>query len=797
MLPGIVLSSFNPNLKKSDMWFTKFFKRFIVLLTLALILPSAMLLAQDAMVRGFVYEAATGEPVMFSNVYFENSTYGSSSDVNGYFTISRIPPGRYTLLVTYLGFDTLRLELDLKAGDVLNKRLNLVQSSVSLETVNVTAERMEAVSETRTSVVNLTPRTINRLPAVGGQSDLAQYLQVLPGVVFTGDQGGQLYIRGGSPIQNKVLLDGMIIYNPFHSIGLFSVFDTDIIRNAEVFTGGFSADYGGRISSVMDITTRDGNKNRVAGKLSSSTFGSKLMVEGPLVKAKTENSGSSSFILSVKNSYLEQTSQSLYSYVDDDGLPFNFLDIYGKVSINAENGSKVNFFGFRFDDKVNNYKALSDFSWHSYGAGTNFLIIPGKSPVLIEGHMAYSSYEARLKEQTSPDRSSSINGFNMGFNFSYFIGRDVLKYGIEMLGFKTEFNFTNGVGRNISQVENTTELAGFVRYKATIGKLLFEPSMRIQWYASLANMSPEPRVALKYLVNDWFRLKLAAGMYSQNLIAADSDRDVVNLFYGFLSGPDNLPNRFDGQEVNHKLQKANHYILGAEFDLNRNLNLNVEGYLKEFTQLTNLNRNKLYDDNTAGFQIPEILKKDFIIERGDAYGADVALKYEAKRLYVWTVYSMGFVNKQFEVVEGGLNDYRPHYDRRHNTNIIVAYTAGSRRQWELSGRWNFGSGFPFTQVQGFYEHLSFADGINTDYVTANGELGIIYAELNRGELPTYHRLDLDVKRKFHFSERTLLELNLGVTNVYNRSNVFYVDRISNEVVHQLPLMPSFGLSLTF
>ncbi len=211
-------------------------------------------------------KSATGEPVMFSNIYIENSTFGNSSDINGYFSINRIPPGNYTLLVTYLGYDTLRVEISLKAGDVLNKRLNLVESSFSLETVNVTAERMEAEGETRTSVVNLTPRTISRLPSVGGQSDLAQYLQVLPGVVFTGDQGGQLYIRGGSPIQNKVLLDGMIIYNPFHSIGLFSVFDTDIIRNAEVFTGGFGADYGGRISSVMDITTRDGNKNRVSGK---------------------------------------------------------------------------------------------------------------------------------------------------------------------------------------------------------------------------------------------------------------------------------------------------------------------------------------------------------------------------------------------------------------------------------------------------------------------------------------------------------------------------------------------------
>lgn len=772
-------------------------KRLLFVFAFSFLIPAGLLLAQEAVVRGFVYEAATGEPVMFSNVYIENSTYGNSSDINGYFSINRIPPGNYTLLVTYLGYDTLRLEISLKAGDVLHKRLNLVESSFSLETVNVTAERMEAEGETRTSVVNLTPRTINRLPSVGGQSDLAQYLQVLPGVVFTGDQGGQLYIRGGSPIQNKVLLDGMIIYNPFHSIGLFSVFDTDIIRNAEVFTGGFGADYGGRISSVMDITTRDGNKNRVAGKISASTFGSKIMAEGPIVKAKHENGGSSSFVLSVKNSYLEQTSKSIYNYVDENGLPFNFLDMYGKVSINAANGSKVNFFGFRFDDQVNNYKALSDFSWNSYGAGTNFVVIPGKSPVLIEGHLAYSSYEARLSEQSSPDRSSSINGFNMGFNFSYFLGRDVLKYGLEMLGFKTAFNFTNGVGRTINQFENTTEIGGFVRYKATIGKLLFEPSFRLQYYASLANLSPEPRIALKYLVNDWMRLKMAAGIYSQNLISADSDRDVVNLFYGFLSGPDNLPSRFDGKDVNHKLQKASHFILGAEFDLHRYVHLNVEGYYKDFSQLTNLNRNKLYDESTAGFTIPDILKKDFIIEKGEAYGADIALKYEANRIYVWTVYSIGFVNKKFEVIEGGLANYRPHYDRRHNANIIVSYTAGDRKQWEMSGRWNFGSGFPFTQVKGYYEFLNFSDGINTDYISANGELGIIYADLNAGELPTYHRLDFDIKRRFYFSERTTLEANLGVTNLYNRENVFYVDRISNEVVRQLPLMPSFGLSLSF
>jgi hypothetical protein len=385
----------------------------------------------------------------------------------------------------------------------------------------------------------------------------------------------------------------------------------------------------------------------------------------------------------------------------------------------------------------------------------------------------------------------------MGFHFTYFLGKDLVKYGIEILGFKTQFNYTNGVGRVIDQTENTTELAGYVRYKGTFGKLLFEPSFRVQWYASLSNISPEPRLAMKYAVNDFIRIKFATGMYSQNLISANSDRDVVNLFYGFLSGPDNLPATFNGEDVTHKLQKANHFILGTEVDLSNRLSMNIEGYLKDFKQLTNLNRNKLYNETDAPSGTPDIYKKDFIIEQGKAYGADISLKYEDIHWFLWAVYSLGYVNKEYEETPGELVSYRPHYDRRHNVNFVASYTAGDLKQWEFSGRWNFGSGFPFTQVQGFYEYLPFDGGINTDYTTANGQMGTIYGDLNGGELPTYHRLDIDVKRKFFFSENTMLEVNVGVTNVYNRENVFYVDQITNETVRQLPLMPSFGLSFNF
>ena len=757
--------------------------------------------AQNNDIKGFVYEESTGEPIMFCNVFLKGTTLGCSTTENGYFNITRIPDGTYTLYVTCVGYDTLTDRISLSKGQTINKKYNLKETSMTLETVSITADKVEARTETKTSVITVTPKTINKIPSVGGQADLAQYLQVVPGVIFTGDQGGQLYIRGGSPIQNKVLLDGMVVYNPFHSIGLFSVFDTDIIRNAEVYTGGFGAEYGGRISSVMDITTRDGNKNRWSGKLGASCFGAKLTLEGPIIKAKSPDKAAVTMVLSAKNSYLEQSSKVLYKYAAEDGLPFNYNDIYGKFSINAPNGSKVNLFGFSFNDQVNNYKSLSDFNWNSWGAGSNFLIIPGKAPVMIEGNIAYSSYISQMKEVNNPDRYSKIDGFNMGFNFNYFIGKNTLKYGIELLGFSTDYlTYSNYGNYRIRETNYSTEIGTYVKYKATLGNFLLEPSLRFQYYASFNEPSIEPRIAFKYNVTDWLRLKGAAGRYTQDFVAATSDRDVVNLFYGFLSGVTNVPSTFNGQKVRSSLQKAYHCVLGTEFDLTNKTTVNIEGYWKNFNQLTNINRNKIYPDNEENAFINDLIKKDFMVETGDAYGFDLSLKYEDKHWYLWAVYALGFVNRSYEKYEGGyvnMVTYQPHFDRRHNINLILTYTTGDRREWEFSGRWNFGTGFPFTQVQGYYEFLTFQDGIYFDYTTTNGEMGVLFADLNQGRLPSYHRFDIDAKRKFFFSERTTLEVDLSVTNVYNRANVFYVDIITHDIVNQLPILPSLGLTLSF
>jgi CarboxypepD_reg-like domain/TonB-dependent Receptor Plug Domain len=787
-------------MKKKIIFSKLFLSTFLLLLSVAAI-------AQKGIVRGFVYNEKTGEAEIGATVFLKGTTMGAATDVNGFYSITKIPAGNYTVIVSSLGFDSVEVNVSIKGNEIINKKFFIKEQAKMMRTFNVSAEKQEAKTQIKMSVAKITPKDIKSIPSIGGDPDLAQYLQVLPGVTFTGDQGGQLYIRGGSPVQNKVLLDGMVVYNPFHSIGLFSVFDTDIMRSADVYTGGFNAEYGGRVSSIMDITTRDGDKKRLRGKISASSFTSKVLLEGPIKKAKEVGGGNISFVLSAKHSYLEQSSELYKPYfenlssenargIDTIGLPYGFTDVYGKISLNGANGSKVSFFGFNFRDNVN-YSDVSKLNWNSAGGGANFVLIPASSKTLIEGVVAMSNYSIELQEADGQPRKSSVNGFNAGMDFTTFSGDNQFKYGFEINGFKTNYEFSNSVNRLIKQEESTTELSGFLMYRWNVGKMVIEPSLRVQHYASLGNTSYEPRFGYKYNLSNNIRLKLAAGMYSQNLISANSDRDIVNLFYGFLSGPDNLQETFTDQngnvrDITHKLQKANHYIAGFEVDITRSIGLNVEGYLKQFTQLTNTNRNQVFDENDPiAIDKPDVVKKEFIIETGDAYGVDFSLKYASTHLNVWVIYSLGKVTRWDGVVE-----YAPVFDRRHNVNLVVSYIFGKDLNWEINTRWNLGSGFPFTQTKGFYEGISFSS-IDQQFTSANGELKLEFAGLNEGRLPYYHRLDVNLKRKFALGKNSILEANLSITNAYNRENIFFINRVTSDKVYQLPIMPSFGLSLTF
>lgn len=763
-------------------------KKYLILAIL--ILAGLNLFSQTGSVRGFVYDKNSGEPVIFANIIIENTTIGTATDVNGYFVFSKLKEGSYTLKVGTIGYETLEYPVVVEKNKIMSLRIDLEPVVTQLSTVEISGKKENSRLESRVSVEKITSKDIRQMPSIGGQADLAQYIQVLPGVVFSGDQGGQLYIRGGSAIQNRVLLDGMVVYNPFHSIGLFSVFETEIVKNADVYTGGFNAQYGGVLSSVMDITTKDGNKKRTSGRIAASTFGANLLLEGPIIKNKENRGYSMSYVLAAKNSYLSKTSTSIYSYMNKE-LPYDFFDLYGKLTLSTDNGTKLNLFALNFTDKVNKYEAIADFGWNNRAFGANFLILPGNSASIIEGVAAYSDYTMNMSETSSNlSQMSNIGGFNVGLAVTNFFGENRLKYGMNMLG-----NTTKSLLSSVDTiVDYSTELAAYAIFKGVAGRLVYEPSFRASYYASLSSLIPEPRLSLKLNVTDNFRLKAAGGIYSQVFMDTKSDRDIVNLFTGYLTvSPDlNIVSMFKGEKISSYVQKSNHLIFGMEYDIIRNLSLNVEVYYKTMSNMTSANRDKLYADDKEHESRPEYLRKEYVIENGEAYGGDVSLKYDNGRLYVWAMYSLGNVTKENEI-----QTYAPHYDRRHNVNILCNYQFGMDRNFELSFRWNYGSGFPYTPTASVMESIDWSDGLNTDYINQNGTLTTVYGDLNSHRLPDYHRFDISAKKRFDIGKHSILEINLSVTNVYNRNNLFYYNRITSERVDQLPIMPSLGISCTF
>lgn len=771
------------------------------LLVALMVLVSAAAMAQNGTVKGFVYDKKTGEPMIYTTILFKGTKHGGQTDVNGYFSIT-LPAGSYTMYTTSVGYDTALTDINLLPGAIITKKLLLNPAEQSLKEVEVSSHKTEKITRINIGTTTIAPREIKLLPSAGGEPDVAQFLQVVPGVVFTGDQGGQLFIRGGSPAQTGIYLDGVTIYNPFHSIGLFSVFETEAIRNVDVYTGGFDAQYGNRTSAIVDVHTKDGNKNQLAGIVSVSPIMSRALIEGPIVRSKRQDGSGISFLVSAKTSYLDQTSKSLYGGLGQpfsNGLNYKFTDVYGKVTFSGDNGSKLNLFGFSFNDKaqladsLQGAAVISNYHWQAVGGGANFVVTPGNTSALIDGKFAYSNYNIGLSQVAfdPQPKSSSIGGFEANINFTYFLPNySELKYGVEVSGFHTSLAYN--IADNIQTTEDRqSTLAGaFIMYRKNFGeKFILEPSVRFQYYSELSKLSPEPRLGLKYNITENIRLKASGGIYSQNIISTKSDVDIVNLFTGFLLSPDQQITNSNGQVVTNNLQTAYHILGGIEVDVPESyLEFNLEPWYKYFPQIIELNRYKLFPS-----------QPDFVAGSGYAEGIDFSAKYNHDRLYLWAVFGYQQVNYTNISTDGSQQTYPAPFDARLNINLVGSYTAGKKHDWDFSARFNLRSPFPFTQTQGYYENTNLLqNGLGTNPNTQNGTMGLLYAEdINGGRLSYYHRLDVSVKKRFKLTKNSNLDATFSLTNVYDRQNIFYIDRYTNVRVYQLPIFPSLNLTWAF
>ncbi|MBK7096694.1 MAG: TonB-dependent receptor [Saprospiraceae bacterium] len=529
---------------------------------------SFITLAQQTSIRGNVYDDETGETIIYANVYLDDDTPRTTTDIEGFFSISNLKPGSHELRISFLGYETFVYNFEIKSGQTIYQKILLKTAGVNLQSVDITANKQRRQNETQISKIQVTPKQLKAMPSVGGSADLVQYLQVMPGIISTGDQGGQIFIRGGSPVQNKITLDGLTIINPFHFIGSFSVFETEAIQNVDIHTGGFNAEYGGRISAIVNIKTKDGNRKHLAGHVSANPFMAKALIEGPFFKLRDEKNFSGSFLLTGKNSLIDRTSKVLGG------------------------GSKINAFGFNFQDNYINPK-VTDLSWNNYGGGLNFRIVPGTSNLILDALFGYSAYDTRITDLSSKERYSTITDFTTNFNFTYFSDTYKFDYGFDINTVHTDFVFNNFFNQTIREFQNTTNLAAYLKFRKNFKRLLLEPGIRVNYYASLGVIVPEPRLSFKYNFTNKFRIKGSAGKYSQNILSTTNDKDVVNYFIGFISSPEEtLYSYVEGKNINDKLQKASHAVLGFEYDLNNRIEFNIETYYKNFEQLAVINRNK-------------------------------------------------------------------------------------------------------------------------------------------------------------------------------------------------------------
>lgn len=770
---------------------------------------TSFVFSQNATLRGYLKEGKTGEPVIFTQIDLvssKNEVFQTTTDIEGFFTFPKLEIGDYTVKIVNDFYQEFSEDVKINSSnEIVNVNYTLKDIiDQQLDNVKITAQATKSKTRTTVSEIQFSRKDVERIPSQGGEPDVLTAFSVTPGVVTTGDQGGQLYVRGGTPIQNRILLDGMTIYTPFHSIGFFSIFESELIKNVDIYTGGFEAKYGGRISSVMDITYRDGNRKKFSGKVSASPFLGKLVLEGPLGKKNADGTvkelSNTSYILSAKHSLLPYTSKGLYRNVNNgNGLPYSFTDVYGKLSVNTESGARFSFFGFFNDDKADFYQAAS-LDWVQAGGGLNFNITPQNSPVLIKGYINGSYFKTSFQETGKPAAdTSSIGGGNIGFDFTYFLKRQSqVDAGILLSAFGTKFFTANEIGNIIRDENFSFELSAFVNYRMIYKRFVFQPGFRLMAYASRGAFSPEPRLAVKYNASEFLRFKMSGGRFSQNFTSTSSDKDVVNLFNGLLSAPSNFQKEYTKpngkiRPVKNALQYAWHIIGGTEIDLGKYITLDIEGYYKYFDQMSNINQNKQYKDEAQFDDIPDELKKDFIIESGYSYGVDFLTKFQMNRIFLWTTYSLGFSERH-----DGFDYYFPVFDRRHNINVVASYQFLKKKDLELSIRWNFGSGLPFTPTAGAYQNETFANGVTTDYTTTNtNNITLLMGEFNSERLPSYHRLDVTIKKSFIFKNESALEINASVTNAYNRKNIFYVNRVTNEIIYQFPIMPSFGVSYKF
>jgi len=732
--------------------------------------------AQRAAVRGFVTDDASGQPIPGANVALEEvgddgEVRGAATDLDGLYTVSGLAPGRYRFRVTFVGFEPYADTLDLEPG-ILQVDVRLREAVSVLDEARVESERTSGAANVTAGLQRIRPEEVRLVPSPDVSGDLVSYLTTLPGVVTSGDRGGQLFIRGGEPTQNLVLLDGMPVYQPFHSLGFYSAFPADVLASADVYAGGYNARFGGQLSSVIDVTARNGNKRRIEASASVAPFVSGITAEGPLVRDRL------SFLVTGRRSVIEQGAE----YLTDAALPFDFGDVFGKLHYAPSPTSQLSLTGlYTYDTSTIGSPGAprpDEVHYENAGIGFRYVLLPAVAPLLGEVLLSYSLLDTTLgpsADVVEPaddlTRSSHLSRFNAEFNLTYFLRRIDFRFGAAVRTIYTESEL-GGLFQNVATARtNATEFALYAEPELKLGVLRLTPGARLTISPSLGQQFIEPRFRA-VLEAGPHRLSAAAGLYNQPIVGISDRRDATSIFTVWATAPvQDIP-------------RALHVLGGYRLEVSRAFDVAAEAFYKRLENLS-IAEWTAFPRLTTALQPAE----------GEAYGADLRAELRLGGFHLSADYGLSFVeyvaeSERYRLWYGSAAiPFRPPHDRRHQANVLLRVPLYG---FDLSARWQLGSGLPYSRALGFdtYIHPS---GI-PDVFGEAGVPRVIYERPYNGLLPDYHRLDLSVERTFRLGPATLTGL-VGVMNAYDRSNLFAYDIFTLERVDQLPIIPIFGLKL--
>jgi len=715
-------------------------------------------------IRGFIADSTSGEMLPYANIYINEIKRGASTDHRGYFILASVPHNRLlTLRISYVGYETKNVLIRAELYGVTDIRVELKPISVQLQTIEKVGERVAKENATDLSLQKLAIRDLESLPK-GIELDIFRALQNLPGVQTAGDVSARFYVRGSASNQNLVLLDNIPIYNPFHALGMFSAIDPDMVSTVEFFKGGFPSDYSGRLSSVLKVVTRDGNRNKVSAKGSISLLTAKGLVEGPIPNG--------SFIASFRKNYSDKI---LKKFRNNNSIPADFYDLFVKLNYSNNDvvkDAKFSVSAFHSSDQVlNNNLRREDFKWSNSTFNFSYFQI-SDSPLLYQIDIGMSNFKgARIPNQSGAKGvENEVNDLIMKMDFNYvYDSKDELAGGFKISEVRTKLLLENFRGQVNDIGSHGTNISVYLHYKylrdAAFGAVF---GTRIN-ATRLAGGGPayffEPRASFTYRIIPELAFKGSWGIFMQDLSTISDENEIVTVFEPWLITPLYL-----------EPSSSIHYISGFEYTPSAALSFTLEAYYKLMHNIVVVNDKKYFHSDP-----------DLITGKGEAYGLEFYSRYLEEPLNISASYSLSWSFKDVNNIR-----YAPRYDSRHTVNLSFEYNLGLG--WSTSAVWTYSSGLPFTQIAGYYEKLNIDNIYNSDYLLENYSPSIILSNINLGRLPDYHRLDLNLSKKFQIGGFKFT-IDLSALNVYNRKNLFYFRRDTGERVDMLPFLPSASIKV--